>query len=72
MVERSDVGGVSAAGRAPPGNRGSEEFGGGALERAFALRQIVAGVNRVDRTDGKAKAAIDTLLGLDIIIRPPS
>src|SRR5271168_5254775 len=66
MVERADMGRTGAAGRAPAGDRGSEEFGVGAFERALAFLQIIAGENRIDWTDGEAQAAVDALVGLDI------
>src|SRR5580692_5529487 len=66
MVERADMGRVGAAGRGPAGQRRAEEFGIGGPESALFGRQILDGVDRLDRADGKAQAAIDAFVGLDI------
>src|SRR5271157_3910926 len=66
MIERADVSRIGAAGRTPARDCRSEELGVGGFEGALALRQIVARVNRVDRTDAEAEPAVDALVGLDI------
>src|SRR5207237_831674 len=65
-IEFADVLGAHATGRAPTRDAGRKELGIGGDEQFLLARHVAILINRLDRADRDADAAIDAFVGLDV------